>query len=221
MNFSDYTDIKRFGAVYAASLRNTVCTSNVSCGSSCSGSGATGATGGDGSGGITGATGSDTGIQGNTGATGSVGSLGLTGATGSAESGIAGITGATGPVATTRTYDSSFLASNAIGTTGTTYLTIGPYSITSNALLTFSGFIFHPSGGGAHDYTLILASNTTSTTIPIPGTSNITTLGAGTYGNVSCVYLDNGVSGTRYYSIQTITGGPGTLSNVNFVIDYL
>jgi collagen type VII alpha len=147
--------------------------------------------------------------------------VGPTGTTGSAGTGIAGITGATGPIGTVRTYDSAFLSSNAIGTTGTTYLTIGPYSITSNALLTFSGFIFHPSGGGAHDYTLSLASNTTSTTIPIPGTSNITTLAAGTYGNVSCVYLDKGVSGTRYYSIQTIAGGPGILSNVNFVIDYL
>ena len=140
--------------------------------------------------------------------------VGPTGATGT---GSQGVTGSTGPTQSMRTYDSSFLGSNAIGTTGTTYLTIGPYSITSNALVTFSGFIFHPSGGGAHNYTLNLASNN----VAITDTVNITTIAAGSYANVSCTYLDKGVSGTRTYSIQTLAGGPGILSNVNFIIDYL
>ncbi len=129
-----------------------------------------------------------------------------------------GITGATGAIGTTRIYDSAFLSSNAIGITSTTHMTIGPYTITSNALVTFSGFIYHPSGGGADNFTLNLASNN----VAITQTVNIMTINAGTYGNVSCIYLDKGVSGTRSYSIQTISAsGAGTLCNANLIIDYL
>ncbi len=157
-------------------------------------------------------TGVGPGAQGDQGATGATGQSGVTGITGTE-----GATGATG-VATSRTLDSSFLSSNAISITGTTNITIGPYSITSNALVTFSGFIYHSSGGGGDTYTFNLASNN----VPIAETINKVSLTAGSYGNISCIYLDKGVSGTRSYSIQTIgTTANGTLCNTNLIIDYL
>jgi hypothetical protein len=186
--------------------------------------GTTGATGNAGSTGTTGAVGTNgigvTGLQGSTGATGSAGTRGSTGSTGTAGTngiGVTGIgsTGATGVPA--RTYTQNFSGSNDVNTSNVSLVTSGTYSLTSGAFITYSGYIFHPSGGGAHNITFNLMSNSNS----IVNSTYIISLPSGSYGNMSFSYLDSSVSGSRYYTVRAISTGPVTVSNSTLIVNYL
>ena len=227
MNFSDYLDIKRFGTVYATTLSSSVCSSNASCGTGPTGATGSGGGGGAGSTGITGAAG----IAGAAGATGITGSgiVGVTGSTGSG-GGSTGTTGSVGPVGATgtlgatgatgvpaRTYTQAFVGATGVNTTNVSLVTSGTYTLTSDAFITYSGYIFHTGGGGAHNITFNLMSNSNS----IVNSTYITTVPAAGYGNMSFSYLDSNISGSRYYTVQAISTGAVTVSNSTLIVNYL
>ena len=136
--------------------------------------------------------------------------------TGVGAEGPQGVTGATGSAAISHTYVSSFTASTNVGITGTSVVSAGPYSLTSNAFINFSAFA-GSTGVSDNNMTFTISSNSVS----IPNTTNIISLSENKYANISLCYLDSNVSGSRTYSVSAIGTSAGFVCNANLVVNYL
>lgn len=166
-------DIRRFGAVYASTLRKAICAQcgdEGECGCSSGKKGPTGATGYPGATGPTGYPG-QAGPRGPMGETGPTGPTGLSGATGlTGNTGMTGATGATGPVAGA---SGQIIYNSADAAAGSANLSFdGALLTTSNLLVTGSNTLSGVTTLQSSLFSQQLSEKLTSTAFANPFTVN-------------------------------------------------